>query len=175
MSHQEPWPEGQVAPLENLNQNELAQINVNPYLKAPPQLRPAAIGRRFIASLIDAVFVFVMSIPLTIVAALALQGTLGNGQIAQLLILGVTVAATFAYFGFQYLERGATLGKKWMRIKVIQVDNQDYPSLRQSFVREIVGKTIGSFFMFGFIWAFFHPKGRAFHDLICGTIVVEDD
>jgi uncharacterized RDD family membrane protein YckC len=40
-------------------------------------------------------------------------------------------------------------------------------------MREVVGKTLSALpLALGYLWAFFHPKRQAWHDLIADTLVV---
>ena len=42
-----------------------------------------------------------------------------------------------------------------------------------AFMREVVGKTLSTLALsVGYLWAFFHPKRQAWHDLIADTLVV---
>mgnify|MGYP003513805510 CR=1 FL=1 len=42
-----------------------------------------------------------------------------------------------------------------------------------AFMREVVGKTLSTLPLgLGYLWAFFHPRRQAWHDLIADTLVV---
>lgn len=72
---------------------------------------------------------------------------------------------------FVYLY-GATLGKQFMKIKVIDCDSLDKPELKGALLRGAM-RTMGEvFFYFTFIFAFFDPLRRTLHDKVANTAVV---
>jgi len=72
---------------------------------------------------------------------------------------------------FVYLY-GATLGKQFMKIKIIDCDSLDKPELKGAVLRGAT-RTIGEvFFYFTFIFAFFDPLKRTLHDKVANTAVV---
>lgn len=73
---------------------------------------------------------------------------------------------------------GRTIGKWATGLRIVHADDKGV-SHEVGFTRVLLRHTIGyalSFITFGlgFLLAAFHPNGRALHDLIAGTIVVQD-
>lgn len=67
---------------------------------------------------------------------------------------------------------GATPGKMALGLKVVRTDERPVDWLT-AFMREVVGKTLSTLPLgLGYLWAFFHPRRQAWHDLIADTLVV---
>ncbi len=68
---------------------------------------------------------------------------------------------------------GASLGKLAMKIRVIEVDYLELPTLKQAILRAIM-RVIGEMvFYFGYIVAYFSPIRLTWHDRIATTLVVD--
>lgn len=74
-----------------------------------------------------------------------------------------------AFFVWMY---GATLGKIFMKIKVISVFDLNNPTVLQSVSRAIVRIISESFFYIGFLWALANPKRETWHDKAAKTLVI---
>lgn len=79
---------------------------------------------------------------------------------------------SWAYYVVFTAVYGATPGKMALGLKVVRTDGQPVDWLT-AFMREVVGKTLSTLpLLLGYLWAFFHPKRQAWHDLIADTLVV---
>lgn len=77
------------------------------------------------------------------------------------------------FIGFTSLW-GATLGKKVLGIKVIDIKTESVPSFGKVVLRETIGKIISAAVLgLGFIWAIFDKHKQGWHDKIAGTYVIE--
>jgi len=77
-----------------------------------------------------------------------------------------------AYMGFFTAQGRSTLGKKLVGIHVFT--QEGYPlSLKAAFIRTASYLISGLLFGLGFLWALFDRQGRAWHDKIAGTMVLE--
>lgn len=89
-------------------------------------------------------------------------------------ILGVILSLGLCYGYYVELpqRRGTTIGKKWLRLYVINAKTGKNFTRKQAIVR-LIGYLI-SYAMVGcgFLMAAFHPQKRAFHDLLAGTVVI---
>lgn len=84
----------------------------------------------------------------------------------------VCLLITFFYFTYFTHHYGKTFGKKVLAIKVIDNFGKN-PDLLCAFKREVIGKTLSSFFLgAGFLWALFDKDNQALHDKIAKTYVV---
>lgn len=73
-----------------------------------------------------------------------------------------------------FIAKGATPGKKLMKIHVVDATGNKAPGFGKAFLREIIGKFASSIFLFlGYIWAFWDKDKQTWHDKIAGTLVVK--
>lgn len=88
------------------------------------------------------------------------------------IIYFVCVLIAFFYFTYCTHKYGKTFGKRVLGIKVIDNFGRN-PDLMSAFKREVVGKTLSSFFFgVGFLWALFDKDNQALHDKIAKTYVI---
>ncbi len=82
---------------------------------------------------------------------------------------------TIAYYLFFWVkENGQTLGKRFMGIRIVRVDNQ--PLDIGTAVIRYIGYFISSLvFCLGYLWAIFDPQKQAWHDKMARTIVINVD
>lgn len=118
---------------------------------------------RFAAALLDSVIIIALSMILAAVFAMVKQGAIGS--LAQLL-LGI------GYYVWFQSQTGQTLGKKVMKIKVVNSAGAT-PSLGTFALREIVGKLVSSLILgIGYLMVAWDSKKQGLHDKIAGTYVV---
>lgn len=68
----------------------------------------------------------------------------------------------------------STLGKRFLRLKVISSSSQKL-TIWQIIIRETIGKIISSIFSdVGYLWCIFDAKKQTWHDKIAGTYVIRD-
>ena len=89
-----------------------------------------------------------------------------NGLILYIIILKVIYQAFFVWV------YGATLGKIFMKIKIISMNDLEKPTLLYALNRAIVRIISESIFYVGFVWAFMNPTRESWHDKASGTLVV---
>ncbi|WP_168990775.1 RDD family protein [Mycobacterium attenuatum] len=96
----------------------------------PSGLQPAPLGLRFLARLIDAILVGIITVPLAMLTEMHI-GTTGlfTGLFSGLL--------AFVYFVAFEASQGGTLGKKLLRMRVRGPAGAERPTLRQSAVRNL--------------------------------------
>lgn len=124
--------------------------------------------RRLVASLVDGLILVPISLLL-----MALAGvnplTTPTTLLQDLLFNWVPSWAYYVTFTALY---GATPGKMALGLRVVRTDGQPLDWLT-AFMREVVGKTLSTLpLLLGYLWAFFHPRRQAWHDLIADTLVV---
>ena len=93
-----------------------------------------------------------------------------DGQI-KLMFQLYLLTVSFFYFAWSWVNGGQTLGMKAWRVKLVTDDNQPI-SLRHCLVRFLI--SIISWLMcgIGFLWAFFNPEHRTWHDLLSKTHLI---
>ena len=72
---------------------------------------------------------------------------------------------------FTYMY-GATLGKMWQKIIVVETGDFGKPSFTTALNRALVRIFSEALFYFGFLWAWFDPKRQGWHDKIGRTLVL---
>lgn len=144
------------------------------YSASEEQLKFAGFWVRYAASFLDA---FIIGIPiLLLVFCLAFisgkQLALSETENIKFPLNLIPPLLIWSYHIFFVTKTGATPGKKFLKIKVLQVDQKPV-SLGKAILRETIGKILsGLFFSLGYIWAAFDNKKQAWHDKIAKTYVV---
>lgn len=127
---------------------------------------PAPLGARFLAALLDGVFLYVVALLFT-AAFLLLPASGASG-----LLLVFLAVVEVGYYWVPTALWGQTLGKRLLGIKVVDAEGEP-PGWGRAAMRELVGKPLSGLSLgLGFLAALFHPERRALHDLVGGTRVV---
>ncbi len=144
--------------------------------------RPAGFWRRFLASMIDGMFVSVVVFPVTLVVNIAgmyfLTPPSPEQAIAVTAALGVfnflfQLALTMIYAGWFLSRKGATPGKMALKLRVYNSETSVNVSFWSGALRETVGKLLSGLTLgIGFIMAGLRSDKRALHDLLFDTRVV---
>ena len=146
---------------------------------AYPAPVPAGRWRRLLAAIVDGLIVA----PLTIAVHLALFGKIGVSVGANL----VSALPAYAYYLLIGLRpgnaRGQSLGKQLIGLRAVTIDG-DWVTAREWVPRELVTIVLGVIgsVVLAFSWLnlvdlipiLVRPDRRALHDLIAGTIVIDD-
>lgn len=83
-----------------------------------------------------------------------------------------TIVSVVYYVSFTYYK-GQTPGKMLFKLHV-EDKGGNKPNLKQVLLREVIGKAISTLVMLiGFLWIFWDPKKRGWHDHISGTYVIK--
>ena len=80
-----------------------------------------------------------------------------------------------AYFVILTAFGGATLGKKAMGLRVVQLDDGRRPTFLTVLYRETVGRYLSGILYIGYILIAAGDEKQALHDRICDTLVVYDN
>lgn len=131
----------------------------------------ATFPKRLFAYIIDEVlvsFLFVMIYINSIETTQSVEDTINmiNGLVVYIMILKVI------YQTFFIMMYGATIGKIFMKIKVVSINDLENPSLLYSLSRASVRILSESAFYLGFLWALMNPKRETWHDKAGQTLVV---
>lgn len=119
----------------------------------------ADFGERFIAIFIDGIVQSLM-----IGLLFGAGGEAGGG-------LGFVLAILYNWFFWTRYD-GQTPGKRIMNLRVVKEDGSELRDVDA--VIRAVGYTVSGFvFGLGYFWALFDSKGRTWHDLLAGTLVVK--
>jgi uncharacterized RDD family membrane protein YckC len=148
----------------------------------PVEPRPASIGRRLAAAIIDVPITLVVPFVTYVVVALSALGleatdaemdayvgeTLGRYALGTLLFV-------LGYFGagWSRLARGQTLGMRISGIRVVRTDGGLLDVFEVG--SRLIGAIVAAVPVFlGFIWIAFDARRRGWHDRIAGSVVVHD-
>ena len=77
------------------------------------------------------------------------------------------------YHTFFVWQNGMTLGKYFMKIKVVDLETTQTPIFIKAFLRALVRIASEVFFYLGFFLAFFLPLKQTLHDKLSGCVVVD--
>lgn len=125
---------------------------------------------RFLAQTIDSLFIML----LFNVAYFFATGVLyDQKEISQSILASSTVSLlVLIYFTLNLAINGQTPGKAVLRMKVVQEKTGGPPGVVRSLIRYL-GYFVSSIpLLLGYLWAIWHPKKKAWHDMIAGTVVV---
>jgi len=131
----------------------------------------ASFPKRFLAYFIDEIlvsFLFVMIYIGSIEDSQNVEETINmiNGLVMYIVILKIIYQSFFVWM------YGATLGKIFMKIRVVSINDLENPPLNYSINRAIVRILSESIFYIGFVWALMNPKRESWHDKVGRTLVV---
>ena len=136
----------------------------------------ADVGQRFVAAAADHVVSIILALAALFVYQVFDSPLFGFKDTQQppgpFLLLGLALFPGFIYRTLMEAgERGATLGKLAMSIRVTDVDGRPI-GIGRSLVRQIIRPL--SFFMFaGFLLSLMTKRTQTLHDLVAGTVVVK--
>lgn len=77
------------------------------------------------------------------------------------------------YHTFFVWQNGKTLGKYFMKIRVVNMHTQGNMTLTKSFLRAILRVVSEVFFYLGFLLAFFLPLKQTLHDKLSESVVID--
>ncbi|OGO59327.1 MAG: hypothetical protein A2V85_09105 [Chloroflexi bacterium RBG_16_72_14] len=145
-----------------------------------PGVRFAGPGARLLAYIVDtillsAVFIliFFLFTALAIGTASA-DGDVSGGAVGGfLLLILIAIVVSIAYFPWFWWKGGQTPGMKVFHIRVVR-DADGGPISGGAALLRLLGYWVNSaVFYIGFIWIFVDKRRRGWHDLIAGTVVIE--
>jgi uncharacterized RDD family membrane protein YckC len=82
------------------------------------------------------------------------------------------MAMKFFYQAFFVMQYGATLGKLFMKIRVVEVKTLQTPNVLVALNRSIVRVVSEMLFYLGFLWGILDPARQTWHDKSAKTLVV---
>ncbi|HEY6104930.1 MAG TPA: RDD family protein [Anaeromyxobacteraceae bacterium] len=149
-------------------------------------LRRAAAWRRLASWAVDGLLLGLVAVPVVwlVLAAAGSAATAGQADIDSLLALAARLVgflvptlvfvalAASVYSALSVALMGATLGKRLFRLEVVGRDGRR-PSPRRAVARAALALLSFSLLGLGCLLALFSRSGRALHDFLAGTYVVE--
>lgn len=157
---------------------------------APPQpagpapgLYFAPHGARLVAYIVDGLILSLVFIVGTVVSlapvvvvsdAETIDAESGAAVLVTVALILVTTVVGLAYFPWFWARSGSTPGMRLFHLRVVR-DRDGGPVSWGSAVLRLIGYWVSAtVFYIGFIWIFFDDRRRGWHDLIAGTVVIEE-
>lgn len=152
------------------------------------EFKPAGFWIRFLAVIIDALVLWVITFPVSLLIGLlslafgfaasgesateTFSGPVFLLQIISYVISGVIWIAYFAYF---YQKKGATPGKLLFGMRVLDSSTGANLTLKQAILREFLARLLSGLLLLGigYFIAAFREDRKALHDLLAGTQVLK--
>jgi uncharacterized RDD family membrane protein YckC len=154
----------------------------------PPMAQPvtgalnyAGFGVRLVAVIIDSLLLSALTIPFIIVVVVFMLRMQSGGEpspIAMIAMAGSYLMMTVVMLLYNLIfigKKGATPGKKFMKLRVTFPDGQYPIGIGKAFVRMIGYMISGLICYIGFLMVIFDKEQhRALHDKIAGTVVIRE-
>jgi uncharacterized RDD family membrane protein YckC len=143
-----------------------------------PGVRFAGHGPRLVAYIVDSIIIGVVIVAVSILLGIVMAGAAASDAAGAavggaLLWLVVILVVSLAYFPWFWARGGQTPGMKMFRLRVVRDADGGPVSGMSAFLR-LIGFWVNSVvFYIGFIWIFVDKRRRGWHDLIAGTVVIE--
>ena len=139
--------------------------------------------------LLDGLIVFIGTVPGWILFAIAMVGVASSADssgrvnndaasaFVGMMVLGyvlifVGVLIVWLYNVFLLGRDGASLGKRWMKIKVLDPNGQPL-GFGKAFLRELVKAVLGNLCFLLYLWPLFDAEKQGLHDKLFSTHVYE--
>lgn len=145
------------------------------------RFQTAGIGSRAAAQLMDTGILLLVNITCVIVFSIVVFGsdTQAWGDVEDLaiaiLLFALFLINTGYFFILEAFWSGQTLGKRWMKLRVIRENGQPITFLTAA-IRNLfrIIDVLPSGYFVGALVCFFHPQDKRIGDLVAGTIVVAE-
>lgn len=144
-----------------------------PPLPDDAHLPLAGRGDRLLATIIDRALYIACLVPALVVAIMQMRSAIGLA-----VVLGFFAAVALFIYNLVLLgDRGQTVGKRWLRIRIVRTDGSDADLGRLFGLRMcvpwLIGALLGPLFVLPDVLCIFGNERRCLHDMMADTIVVE--
>jgi len=146
-----------------------------------PGLKFADHGKRLVSYILDVIFAGLLTtaVAIALIVLIGVFVALGLGFLAALtgisLVIAV-VAVSLIYWPYFWVKSGQTPGMKIAGGLRVVRDKDGGPITIGPAILRLIGYWIdGLVFYLGFIWILIDSRRRGWHDLIAGTVVVQDE
>lgn len=161
----------QQSPLDN--QQPVERVSPVRNLQRERQEDYAPLAPRFMAGVIDLFLSAAGAIGL--LAAFGFAQTTGLELQSLLLILGAIGGVLFAYSTASVMLTGTTLGLRFFRMYVVTAEEGDAPSVLQTILNSTVYVLSLALAGIGLLTILLSTEKRALHDIVAGTVVIQED
>lgn len=133
---------------------------------------PAHLGWRLITAVYDLFPLLALWFFATILAVLLTGGGLDVHRLGhKVLVQGLVLGASAAYFVVSWMRGGQTVGMKPWRLRVVGADGGAI-DFRRALLRFAVALVSLAALGLGFLWCLIDRERRAWHDIAAGTLLV---
>ena len=144
-----------------------------------PGVRFAGPGARLVAYIIDTIAVSALILVVMLVFGALTAGAAAGGAGALAVFGGLVlflavIALALLYFPFFWARDGQTPGMKVFGIRVVR-DRDGGPISGGQALLRLLGYFVNGMVLYvGYVWILIDKRRRGWHDLIAGTVVIED-
>ncbi|EEU11968.1 MULTISPECIES: RDD family protein [Anaerococcus] len=156
--------------MENMETIENNSLNVQKTISIP-QFAYAGFFLRLVAFTIDSIVAYSFSNIIMKIFQIKTDLTIMNIEINPLIETGICL---LYFFILTYLNKGQTLGKMAMGIRVISL-NDEKLSFFDCLVREVFARYIQNFIKILYLIIGFSPNKQSLADMLVDTVVIKDD
>ena len=135
----------------------------------------ANVWKRFVASIIDGIILYILGAVVGFVIGLAIGSAAGEGGAGTAaLIAGIVgLVINWLYYALQESSpKQSTIGKQAMGLVVTDINGEKI-SFAKASIRYFAKILSAIILMIGYIMAFFTEKKQGLHDMIAGTVVLQ--
>lgn len=135
----------------------------------------ANVGKRFVASLIDGIILYIFQAIIGFVISLAIGGAGNEETVVAITSISVVIAIVIGWLYYAIQEsspKQATIGKQAMGLVVTDMNGEKI-SFPKASIRFFGKYLSGLILLIGYIMAFFTEKKQALHDMLAGTLVLQ--
>lgn len=138
-------------------------------------LSKASIAKRAVALFIDSLILLVLALMVNYDLFTSLTPLSSDEELlfAQTEILKIYFPMAFAYQWLFVALYGASLGKMVMKIRIIDLQTGDTPSVAVALNRSAVRIVSEIVMNLGFLWAILDPNRQGWHDKSARTLVID--
>jgi uncharacterized RDD family membrane protein YckC len=138
----------------------------------PAVATPASLWLRLVAGAYDLLPLIGLWFVAGMLALAITAGALDPHRLAhKLLVQGLILALSAAYFVLSWMRGGQTIGMRAWRLRVVRADGSElglWRALLRFFVALVSLAALGM----GFWWALAEPQKRTWHDIAAGTVMM---
>lgn len=135
----------------------------------------AGFWRRLAALLVDGIVLWMIMMAVVLVMVGLTARAHADSNLPAIIVGMLVLGGPLLYFvGMESGERGATFGKRAVKIRVVNLDGERIGTGR-ALVRYLGHYLSYAFFYVGFLMQPFTPRKQALHDMVSGTLVVRTD
>ncbi len=144
-------------------------------VQKPLMFRKASIGKRFVSLIVDNLLVLIPYFIIGFLPSLVFRNNFAITLLAG--AIGILYAFGFIIYNIVFLPatRSQTIAMKMLGLKFVTRDMKAPIGWGPAIIRFLVaGFLSGTCLFLGYIWAFIDKENRTWHDIIAGTLVVEE-